>query len=444
MMTAHKHVTYPYPFLTDYLMKIGYHVYPHEMVCGEIDCPHEQNRLVDAVAKKDGKFYAFEYKSSSDYLMRAVKQVENYRQSFDYVIVVAEVPRFDVSVHPTRGVRIRELVKLGAGLWTVTFHSERKLDQKEIAETFKRMSWQAPIEAHQVGTDSNGQLSSNDNMWFWMFYSVLDRRSNASTFIKAKQILMKYQLFKPSDIVAQVQKVGKEKTVEKITSLLKEHNFPLLVDKTKGEQSHTYSILEAALFMSKFNYNFHVLYMHYRKGKNLTEARDSLWRDLKKEIYGVGDRIASQFIRGMVLKADWNFPLNSDHFLEKCRFNMQTASKIRLIKSKLTYVEDLQQFANHHLHGNCGIIAHVLWYLRKRFCSQQHCFECPLYSNCINNQLYSTNQTIKCHVTQLIKPQLQNPHPQNREWIHIKFNHSLPILKKQPVNQAYLTDYITK
>lgn len=423
---------YPYPFLSEFLMRHGFAVYPHEMSCGTINCRYERNRLVDVAAKKDGKFYAFEYKSATDYLMRAVKQVENYRLSFDYVIVVAEVPRADVSVHPTRGVRIKELLKLGAGLWTVNFRKVvyNKLTKQKIADILHKLSQNAPIQAHNVGKQKE-YLDSDEDKWFWMFYSVMDRRSDASTFINAKQILMKHQLFKPSHIVAQVQKLGKEKTIEKITLLLKQHNFPLLVDKTKGEQSHAYSIVEAALFMSKFNYDFHKLYTYYRqKARNLTEARDMMWRDLKK-IYGVGDRIASQFIRGMVLRANWNFPLNADQFLEKCRFNMQIAQQIGLANN----YEELAQFADEYLNGNRGILSHALWYLRKRYCSQHLCYACPLYYNCLKREI--TGYEIR----QVVEPKLQSPVPENREWIALKFAHQLKILQRQPINQTRLTDF---
>jgi len=425
--------SYPYPFLSHFLMKKGFHVYPGEMVCGSIGCPHERNRLVDVVAEKGGKFYAFEYKSAGDYLMRALKQVENYRLSFDYVIVVAEVPRYDVSVHPTRGVRVKELIRLGAGLWTVKFRpTNSKLSKPQIASILRELSRYAPVQAHEVGKDYINRLRTERDKWFWLFYSVMDRRSDASNFVKAKQILAKYRLFKPQDIVAYVKKTSKERTVEKITAILKKHKFPLLIDKFRGEKSQPYSIVDAALFISKFNYSFHELYTHYRKGRNLTSARDHLWRDLKKQIYGVGDRIASQFIRGMVLKAEWRFPLNATHFLEKCKFNIQTAQRIGLIQNSY---EELVKFADVYLKGNKGILAHALWYLRKRYCSQNLCYECPLYYNCLGRE------KTDCEIRQIVEPKQQNPIPQNREWVALKFTHKLKVLKKQPINQLKLTDF---
>jgi len=117
-----------YPFLVGHLLAQGFKVYPHEMICGSIGCPYERNRFVDVAAKKEGCFYAFEYKSVADYLPRALQQVENYRQSFDYVIVVAEIPRNDISVNLRRGVRIKEFLGLGAGIWTVKFDKLKRED----------------------------------------------------------------------------------------------------------------------------------------------------------------------------------------------------------------------------------------------------------------------------------------------------------------------------
>lgn len=429
-----KKTTYPYPFLSTYLMNKGFHVYPHEMICGSVNCQHERNRFVDVAAKKNEKLYAFEYKSATDYLMRAVKQVENYRLSFDYVIVVAEVPRIDVSVHPTRGIRIKEFFKLDAGLWTVNFRipTQNAASRQYIANSLYKINASSPIQAHDVGTDQLGYLENNMAKWFWMFYSVMDRRSDASTFVKAKDILLKHQLFQPSDIVTQVQTIGKEAIVQTITALLKESKFRLLIDKSRGELSHAFSIVEAALFMSKFNYDYDILYKHYRKNRNLTEAGDCLWNDLKKEIYGVGDRIASQFIRGMVLRAKWHFPLNNDKFLEKCQFNIHIAKQIGLINDNY---EELGKFADEYLNGNRGIIAHSLWYLRKRYCSQNLCYECFFYSNCFGRE------ATDCEIRQIREPKQQNPLPENREWMELKFSHQQRIFKQQPRNQTKLTAF---
>jgi hypothetical protein len=105
------------------------------MQCGTIGCPHKQNRFVDVVAMKGNHIYAFEYKSATDYILRAVEQVENYRQSFDFVVVVAEIPRFDISLNPTRGIRIKEFIQLGVGIWAVEFKG--KIIDSETHLTFK-------------------------------------------------------------------------------------------------------------------------------------------------------------------------------------------------------------------------------------------------------------------------------------------------------------------
>ncbi len=117
-----------YPFLSAHLLAQGFQVYTREMVCGSIGCRHEANRFVDVAAQKQGFYYAFEYKSNGDHILRALPQVENYSQSFDYVIIVAELPRTEISLDLRRGVRIKEFLRLGAGIWTVKFDKMEKGD----------------------------------------------------------------------------------------------------------------------------------------------------------------------------------------------------------------------------------------------------------------------------------------------------------------------------
>lgn len=420
-----------YGFLKRYLRQNGYDVYPHEMICGPIGCPHEQNRFVDVVARKNGCFYAFEYKSAGDNLLRAVAQVENYRKSFDYVIVVAEIPRHDISVDPGKGVRIHDILKLGAGLWIVHLrHVRPKMWEKtkrRIADVFRDISWKAPIESHEVGTKSNGKLDSNRKIWFWMFYSVLDRRSDASQFIKAREILEQKRLFSPLHIVRLIREVGKDEAIKKIARLLRRENFPLLKDHSIGDLSQPRSIVEAAQFISEHNFRFETLYGNYLKvsGGNRVLARNALWKDLKNKIYGVGERIASQFIRGMVLKGPWDFPLNDDKFLEKCKFNVKVAMRLGLVTDANRYREQLGEFAEKHLYGNRGIIAHVLWYLRKNYCPK--CYDCPLFDFCY------VPKTTKAEVAVVREPKLQTPIAKNREWVELKFlRKKIPVLKIPP------------
>jgi endonuclease III len=43
----------------------------------------------------------------------------------------------------------------------------------------------------------------------------------------------------------------------------------------------------------------------------------------------------------------------------------------------------LSEFADNFLGGNRGIIAHVLWYIRKRYCNRPpKCNECELSKYC--------------------------------------------------------------
>ena len=126
-----------YAFLVEHLERIGYLVYPTELSCGRHDTPNDQGRWVDVAAYRNGGFYAFEYKSSGDPISGAVKQIENYRNSFDFVILLAEIPRkgrSGVSLN-SRGKRIYDIVRLGAGIWIASKNRSRGVyDIREIAK----------------------------------------------------------------------------------------------------------------------------------------------------------------------------------------------------------------------------------------------------------------------------------------------------------------------
>jgi hypothetical protein len=259
-------------------------------------------------------------------------------------------------------------------------------EQRVLAALFSKMSDSAPIEAHEVGTKKNGKLTTNRDMWFWLFYSVMDRRANAATFVRAKEALEKERFFAPYRIVETLKKEGEAATLRRIARVLKTASFPLLNDYAKGELAFPKSIVDAAKFLSKFEYDFRRLYSRYlEEHKDLDKARDAIWKDLQKQIYGVGPRIASQIIRGLTLKGSWKFPLDDNRFLEECRFNLWIAGQTRLglIENEAEYYEKLGEFANRYLDGNRGIIAHVLWYVRKRYCNRPpKCDQCQLAEHC--------------------------------------------------------------
>ncbi|MCS7115229.1 MAG: hypothetical protein RMJ15_08590 [Nitrososphaerota archaeon] len=260
-------------------------------------------------------------------------------------------------------------------------------EKSEVAKVFLKISNAAPIMAHEVYTESDGKLRSNKDMWFWLFYSVMDRRANAATFVKAKEALEKEHMFAPYKIVSSIKEKGEKSVLNKIAKILERNNFPLLSDSIMGKWSFPKSIIDAAKFISHFNYDFMNAYENYVKTcqGDLKKARDSIWNDLQKHIYGVGPRIASQIIRGLVLKGPWRFPLDDNKFLEKCRYNVWMAGETRLclIKDESEYCEQLGSLADKYLNGNRGIIAHVLWFIRKRYCNRPpKCHECPLRSYC--------------------------------------------------------------
>ncbi len=259
--------------------------------------------------------------------------------------------------------------------------------KKNISEIFAEISKNAPIMAHEVNTDSNGRLVDNYDKWFWLFYSVMDRRSNAANFVKAKEALEKKDLFNPYKIIKLIKQKDEKTVINKIASILENSKFPLMRDSVVGDLAFPRSIVEAAKFISKYDYNFEKLYLHHLDNSSGDQhvAYKSIRKELEESIYGVGPRISSQFIRGMVLKGTWKLPLTDDKLLEKCKFNIRFASKTRLglIEDENTYYSDLGKFADEYLYGNRAIISHALWYIRKRYCDKKiMCDECRLAGYC--------------------------------------------------------------
>lgn len=140
---------YTWAFSRKYLDSIGYAVYPSEIVCGLNDLPYPKRSFhADAAVCKDGDYYAFEYKSAGDSIVgkRVKEQVANYSKSFDFVIVVLEIPRHDASINPKRGNHARQLAQLGAGIWTVQFGEVEDTETHRFYHTLNQPKFNVLLE----------------------------------------------------------------------------------------------------------------------------------------------------------------------------------------------------------------------------------------------------------------------------------------------------------
>jgi len=115
----------PYDFLRNYLNSLGFTVYPTEIICGSKGVPLTQyHPALDVAAYKDGFYYAFEYKSVEEGIHAKVfEQIETYRRSFDYVLVVlnrgftfTRKPRGPLT---PRSKYYQQLMSQGIGLWCI-------------------------------------------------------------------------------------------------------------------------------------------------------------------------------------------------------------------------------------------------------------------------------------------------------------------------------------
>lgn len=258
--------------------------------------------------------------------------------------------------------------------------------KESIGELFTSISARAPLCAHEIFERAYEEFRDETEKWFWIFYSVLDRRANASTFIKASQYLANENLYDPKSICRSVRAKGKDDTIQTIHDILEQSKFPLCSDSTRFDLSMPTSIVEAALWYERHDFSMEKVrrkYENKRDSKKIVALE--LVKELKKNIYGVGERIASQIVRGFILKDKWNWNVNHATFLEKCKFNVMFSSKLRLnlVSESPRYTRELQEYCDKYLGGNYCIASHVLWYIRKRYCSRpKRCFECPVAGYC--------------------------------------------------------------
>ena len=275
------------------------------------------------------------------------------------------------------------------------------LSKSRMAKLFKEISDKAPIQAHKVSdtTEYDYTLDTFEKRWFWLFYTVLDKRVHASLFVHARKILEENKLFLPQDILKFIEKYSEQYAVDKITDLLEKNNFPLVRDATLGKFAPATAIINAAKIISNYNYNFDKMYNHHLTSNNSDRnlAKQSILDELDT-IHGVGPRMIAQFVRGMVLKSNWEFLLDDDIFLEKGRFNEYFAGPARfcLIEKGDEYNEKLRNFADSYLDGNKGVLSHALWYIRKKYCGKaKHCNICPMAGFC---NYYQKSNTVKLFV----------------------------------------------
>lgn len=275
------------------------------------------------------------------------------------------------------------------------------LSKSRVAQLFKEISSKAPIQAHKVSDKMEYDYSLNtfEKCWFWMFYTVLDKRVHASLFVYAREILEKNDLFLPQDIIKFIEKYNEQYAIDKITEYLEKNNFPLVRDATLGKFASATAIVTAAKLISNYDYSFDKMYKHHLVSNNsdFASAKNSILDELSS-IHGVGPRMVAQFVRGMVLKGNWDFKLDDDIFLEKGRFNEYFAGPARfcLIEKGDEYEEKLRNFADSYLDGNKGIGSHALWYIRKKYCGKaKHCSICPMAGFC---NYYQKSNTVKLFV----------------------------------------------
>jgi len=318
--------------------------------------------------------YSIELDGKSSLSLRILQR----RLNLDYGLIIENLLLKDTDRYYREIKSVKE--------WIIN-HCHDEESYQQIGVLFKNISNKAPIMAHEVNSKSDGLLKSDYDKWFWLFYSVMDRRANASLFVNAKKALENKDFFLPNEIVDYYNNTDENSTLFHILEILKENNYTPMSDSNLKELAIPKSILDSALLISKYDYSFNSLYQFIinNSKNNDISPLDIAWEIFSQNIYGVGDRICGQIIRGLVLKSNWDIKLDNNKMLEKNKYNLEFAGKRRfgLIDDENNYNESLGKFAELYLNGNRGIIGHILWYIRKKHCWKvPRCDNCPLSGYC--------------------------------------------------------------
>jgi len=253
----------------------------------------------------------------------------------------------------------------------------------ELATVLRNLSEKAPLFAHEVG-ESPTPLDTPERQWFWLFYSALDRRGNASLFVKGRNLLVAEGRFAPAAIVRLISESGEPAARREIASSLSRAGIPLVVDLHYGKESLGQSVLDAARFVVE-GQGFQTMIEAWR-----AEARASgedlgrlAIQKVQKAVYGMGPRSSAQFVRGMALKGPWRLSLRDKAFLEDTKYNGLFAGPARLKIAEEDFRAEATEYADRYLDGNKGMLSHALWYIRKRYCDKVPlCGECPAAGYC--------------------------------------------------------------
>lgn len=260
-------------------------------------------------------------------------------------------------------------------------HDNRGLE--ELAQVLRNLSDTAPIFAHEVGGRGT-RLTTAESQWFWLFYSAIDRRGNASLFVRAKSRLEREGLFDPAVLRELVERNGEAAARIRITTLLEDAEVPLVVDLHLGRESLSQSIIDAARFLVDGG-GFEQILGTWRRECTATgeDIGRHAVRAVQAAVYGMGPRSAAQFVRGMVLKGPWKLDMTDPIFLENTKYHGLFAGKARVSIAMEDYPKEGSAFAAAYLGGDRGLLSHALWYIRKRYCDKiPLCGECPVAGYC--------------------------------------------------------------
>lgn len=143
-----------YDRFREHLHTLGFTLYPEEFFC-----PFSMHPLVDIAAKMGAFYWGFEYKSEGDSISMGVKQVECYREWFDYVVLVSEK-----NLDHRLSENYWKLRNIGAGIWVYDPTQDKRIVKASpsIQTSLRRSSVSKRFAAAQRGRNNSNALMEMD------------------------------------------------------------------------------------------------------------------------------------------------------------------------------------------------------------------------------------------------------------------------------------------
>ncbi len=260
-------------------------------------------------------------------------------------------------------------------------HPREETDKEQLAKKLRETSQQNPLFAHELIKGRNPQEFNEERAWLWLFYSILDGGGPAQTFIKAYRSMKREEIHKPRQLNQLIEEHGEENAARKLLPHLRKAT--LFNPGKGGVINYGKAILKAAELLKEHGYSFKEL---HRENKELKDIKETLGNI--PYMKSNDSRRKKQFIRGMVLRGNWNYPRDNEYFFEKPKQSTHIMNVSRRLG--LNNHRELKEFTENQLEDYM-VLSHSLWVLGKKHCStstKPECIRCKARKPCPSSESF--------------------------------------------------------